>query len=143
MTELIQDVKIISSFHKKNLEYRKVQSRASHGFFIRLKGSIKYVFADKTLTVNEGEVVFMPQGSTYEYFSSDPENTEYTSINFQADMENAEVCVYSLKDFHGFNFISEGFSEAWKFGNISDKYKCYAVFYDYSAPLRSQNACTS
>ena len=129
MLESIDDVKIISSFQKPSQPYKRIQNRATHGFIYRIKGYAKYYFDDKCLTVKEGELIFLPCGSSYEYTTSDSEENQYTSINFTAKIENAAMTVYSLEGFHGAHHVFQSFSSLWKFGSPSDKYKCISDFY--------------
>lgn len=130
MLSYTEDVKIISSFQNKSKLYGKIQSRATHGFIFRIKGSARYVLEDKVLSLNEGEVIFLPRGSAYEYTTNSQGKNLYTSINFEADLENPVISVYPLENFHGTNYIFQSFSELWKFGTLSDKYKCLSIFYD-------------
>ena len=126
----IENVKIISSFQNRSKPYGKIQSRLSHGFIYRIKGEAGYFIAGRYVKAGEGEVVFLPKGSQYEYVTSKGEDNLYTSINFEADIENPEFRIYSLKDFPGASNMLLGFSEMWKFGTVADKYKCLSNFYN-------------
>ncbi len=128
MIGLIENVNIVSSFHKQSREYNKTQNRKSHGFIFKIEGSAEYSFGDKKLSTNAGQVIFLPQGINYEFTST---SGLYTSINFYAEIENPEPCVFSLDDFYNADFIYNSFSELWKFGSLPDKYKCTSVFYDF------------
>lgn len=130
MFDNMENLKIISSFHAARKPYGKVEKRKTNGFIFQLKGYSVYVFGSKTLTVNEGDMIFLPEGSSYVYKSYWYDENLYTSINFHANLENSQATVYSLEDFYGANYIANNFSELWKFGNVSDKYKCLSIFYD-------------
>ncbi len=130
MFDYMENLKIISSFHKASKPFGKIQNRLTHGFIVKLKGYADYVFEDQCLRVNEGEMIFLPKGSAYEYTSYFQEENLYTSINFQADFDNPGIRVYSLENFYGASYIYQSFSKLWKFGSVSDKYKCLSVFYD-------------
>ena len=129
----IEGVKIISSFHTRSKPYGKIESRATHGFIYRIKGWAEYCVDGETVKVNEGEMIFLPKGSRYEYATTQDEENLYTSINFDADMEKTEITSYSLKNFQCANYIFGGFSERWNFGNLSDKYACLSDFYSIVA----------
>ena len=130
MLSYMENIKIRSSFHKRSQPSGRQEGRHTHGFIFREKGSAEYTFADKKLTVHEGEMIFLPRGSAYEYTTKEDGENLYMSINFDADTENAEVAVYSLEDFHGKNYILQSFTELWVFGTESDKYKCFSVFFE-------------
>lgn len=124
----MENLKIISSFRKKSKQYAKIQNRAHHSFIIRIKGSGEYFFENMSFKVAEGEMIFIPAGSSY-VKKAEGEKL-YTSINFNAILDDLQPKVYSLKNFYGANYIYESFSELWNFGTQSDKYKCISVFYD-------------
>ena len=63
----IENLKIISVLHRTSKPFGKVESRKANSFSIRVSGSIKYSFEGKELLVNEGEMIFLPKGSRYEY----------------------------------------------------------------------------
>lgn len=127
----MENLKIMSSFHKESKPVNKVQCRANHGFLFKIKGYAEFAFSDRKIRVNEGEMIFLPQGSAYEATTYSCGGNSYTSINFCADMENPAIAVYSFESFPGASYICESFSELWKFGTLSDKYKCLSVFYDF------------
>lgn len=126
----MENLEIVSSFHKTGRPYGKVQDRLTHGFIIKVRGFTDYFFQDKTVRLNAGEMIFLPRGSMYEHRANPNDENLYTSINFQASIDRPEVTVYNLKDFYGVDYISYIFSELWNFGGLSDKYKCLSVFYD-------------
>jgi AraC-like DNA-binding protein len=126
----VDDVKIVSSFHKKGKPYGKNESRLSHGFIFRQKGSASYFFKDKTYTVSENSFIFLPKGSFYEYVNHNTEDSLYTSINFQATITEPTVSVYPIDVFHSTSYLMQNFSELWNFGTVSDKYNCLSLLYD-------------
>ncbi len=130
MFDYMENLKIISSFHKASKLVGEIKNRKCHGFIFKIKGCADYVFEDKTLRVNEGEMIFLPKGSSYNYITYSQEGNLYTSINFDASFDNREIGVYSFDDFYGANYIIQSFSELWNFGTLSDKYKCISIFYD-------------
>ena len=135
MVYAIENVKITSSFRKESKLYGKIESRKTCAFIFRIKGSCDYLIEGKHITLNEGEVIFLPSGTDYEYRVADENENLYTSINFTADFQTADPTVYSFKDFHRADYISQSFSELWKFGNQADKYECLSIFYDFLSYL--------
>ncbi|MBQ7333496.1 MAG: helix-turn-helix transcriptional regulator [Clostridia bacterium] len=130
MLNYIDDLKIVSSFHKTSKLYGKVENRLTHGFIFRTKGAAEYFFDNKKLTVDESEFIFLPKGMKYEYRTVSNEANFYTSINFEASFVNPSVEVYPIANFHGANYVTESFSELFKFGTQSDKCKCLSILYD-------------
>ena len=130
MFENMENLKIISSLHQASKARSKIVSRSSHGFLLRLSGQMRYDFEDKSIVINPGEMLFVPEGKTYQYTTLSEEKSMYTSINFTANIENPEVRLYSLENFYEAEYIMSNFSELWRFGTPSDKYKCFSMFYD-------------
>ena len=144
MISYTEDVKIISSFHKKSKTYGKIESRASHGFIFRNEGSAEYFFDGKCYKVDKRHAIFLPEGAKYEYRTDGNIESLYTSINFKASFTKASVAVYPIEDFYGSNYISQSFTELFKFGTESDKFKCLSIFYDFlSYVLRLDNLSSS
>ena len=123
----IEDVKIVSSFKNKSKSYKKIQSRATHGFIYRLSGVCEYEINGEKIKTTAGDLIFLPKGSSYEFTSCE---STYASINFEARIEDADFSVYSMNEYGGAHSLFHGFSEIWNFGNESDKFKCLSAFYD-------------
>ena len=130
MSLRVENVKIISSYQMRSKPYGKIESRKSHAFLYRIKGWSEYVRDGSLFRVNAGELLFIPKGARYEYRTNEQGENLYTSINFEADVENAEMRVYSLKDFQGASHLLQGFSKSWQFGTAADRYKCLSIVYD-------------
>ena len=60
MFDYMENLKIVSSFHKSSKPFRKIENRQTHGFIIKIDGSEEYDFGDKRLTLREGEMIFLP-----------------------------------------------------------------------------------
>jgi AraC-like DNA-binding protein len=133
MKGYIEGIKIVSSSLAKAKPYGKIQSRATHGFIFKIKGCSEYFIGGESVRVNEGEMIFLPEGLSYEYRTDNSEGSLYTSINFLADIECPEVRVYSMENFYKLGYIYQSFSESWRFGSPEDKYACMSVLYELLA----------
>jgi len=140
MLENIENLKISSVLHKKCKPYSKVESRKAHGFSIRVSGSIQYIFEDKTILVNEGEMIFLPKGSRYEYQKVSEEDCVGTIINLEGDFGDMGPSWYSIKDFYDSDYIMYHFADLWKFGNQSQKYQCLSLVYGLLAYVSNLDA---
>lgn len=129
MFENIENLKILSSLRGTSRNRRKIENRPTHSFIIRARGSIVYDFGDKRLSVKEGEMIFLPKGSTYYYTTPPDTESTYTSINFEGDITDPQPRVYSLENFYEADYICNNFADLWKMGTAADKYKCISLFY--------------
>ncbi len=130
MFDNIENLKIISSLHKDCKAYSKIENRATHSFIIRICGSVLYEFCGQSFIAKAGEMMFIPKGSTYEYHALSDTECTYTSINFLGEINDPKPTLFSLENFFEAEYIAGHFSDLWKFGNQSEKYKCYALLYD-------------
>lgn len=131
MFENIDNLKLISSFHGISKPYNIVKSRKHNTFLFRTSGNAVFKFSDKTLYSNEGEVIFVPQGASYEFKTIHGTECRYTSINFEAELKNATPKVYSLENFSDADYMRNRFPELLKLGTQSDKFKCLSLFYSF------------
>lgn len=125
----IENLKIISSLRNPTRPYVKIESRNTHSFFIRLRGTTVYRFPDQTIFAKQGALVFIPKGSSYTAETSG-ENPMYAAIHFEADFEETpEPRCYSLEDFCEADNLIDHFCDLWSFGNQAEKYQCISLFY--------------
>ncbi|MBO7288922.1 MAG: helix-turn-helix transcriptional regulator [Clostridia bacterium] len=134
-------VKSISAISKVSPRSGRAEKRKTYSFNIRLSGSMQYDFGEKRYTVNEGEMIFLPKGSSYTYDVVSAQDSKCTIITLDADFEeNSKPMVYPLKDVQCAGFIMNNFSDAWNFGNTADKYKCISYLYDLLAYITNYNS---
>ncbi len=133
MFENIENLKVLSAVHKTGNPYGKVESRKSHGFIIRVSGAVQYCFEDESILVKEGEMIFLPKGSRYEYKKVSEEDIVCTIINVDGDFGNIRQSHYSIKDFYDADYIMYHFADLWKFGNQSQKYQSISLLYSLLA----------
>ena len=133
----VENPKIMTSFQNKSKPYGKIENRKAHGFILKIKGTAQYRVGGKELSVRAGEMIFLPEGSSYEYTTTQGDDNLYTSINFSADIDEAAVSVYPMENFYKLGFLSESFSELWRFGSDADRYTCMAVFYDMLSYIKN------
>lgn len=120
----------------------RVKDRKTHSVFFRVRGSIRYDFADKSFLVEEGQMMFVPKGSSYRAmtFSAD---AQYTSINFDADfpMPPQPFCC-SVEDFYEADYIRTRFPDMWTLGSAAERYRCMSLLYDLFAFLSNLESTT-
>lgn len=128
MIGFMKDVHILSSYRAQTKTYGKIENRKSHAFLFKISGVTEYHFENERITLKEGNVLYIPEGVSYEYTST---GGLYTSINFSADVEAPTPALYTTDAFYKTAYIHESFSALWRFGSLPDKYACSSVFYDF------------
>ena len=136
----IENLKIISVLHHTTKPHGKVESRKAYSFIIRVRGSMQYFFEDRTLILNEGEMIFLPRGCSYEYKKVSDEDAIATIINIDGDFGDMGVSCYSIKDFYDANYIMYHFADLWNFGAQSQKYHCMSLLYGLLAYVTGQES---
>lgn len=142
MFDNMENLEIVSSLHRKNKTASKIENRSTHSFLIRARGSVVYNFYDRTVQVNEGEMMYIPKGLYYEYTTDPSEECVYTSINFLADFPPMPPTLFSMHNFPDTDFIINHFADLWKFGTQSEKYKCLSLFYSLLSYLSESDNTT-
>ncbi len=130
MFKNIENLSIISI--NKGIAKRKAafSCRKANSFLLRTSGTVRYDFFDKVITLNPGELVFLPKGSCYNYEVLSDEPCEYVSLNFEADIDTPIPAVYSFSGFPDAEEFENAISDLWKFGGQAEHYRCYAIFYN-------------
>ena len=101
---------------------------------------MEYDFIDKKITVNEGEMIFLPKNTTYTYVVTSKDDSKCTIITMDADFdESSQPMVYPLNDFHCARYIMHQFSDSWNFGNTADKYRCISYLYELLSFIDNYN----
>ncbi len=126
----VKDLKIHSVVCKVSSPVGVIHNRKVDSIFVRVSGTMKYYFRDKTITVNAGEIIFVPRGSTYKYMVASEGPSISTIINLTGDFGENETTVYSLDNYHYSDCLMSNFTEMWNFGSVADRYQCMAYVYD-------------
>lgn len=130
MFDNIENLQVVSSLHRVSKPYGRVECRKLNTFNIRLQGAVVYDFNGKTITINEGEMIFIPKGTSYEYRTVPGKECICTTINFEGNLTDAAPQSYPLDDFYDLEYMGSHFADLWKFGSPADKYKCISMFYN-------------
>ena len=129
MFENVENVRIVSTYKGVSKVAGKVESRKSNAFIFRIKGEAVYYFDNRTVEAREGDILFLPKGSSYEYETSAENRSIYMSVNFEADIKDPIFKVYSSDGFYDQLQMCNHFTDMWKVGGVHEKYKCYSLFY--------------
>ena len=105
--------------------------RFSHAFVFKSDGCTKYNFNGKTFTLSENELLFIPKGSSYE--ADEVIHGKSIVINFNADIKASLPKIYYTDGFSQKNTVLERLINLWLFGDSSEHYKCFSIFYDILA----------
>lgn len=130
MFENIENLKIIEihkGFSKKDVV---VESRKNTSFVLRTSGHVRYTFEDNVIDVNPGEIIFMPEGSKYNFEIVGNEAAGYIYIKIEGDIRGIKPFKHPMENFEDAEEFINNLVDLWKFGGKAEQYRCYSVFYN-------------
>lgn len=106
---------------------RHMLCRRSHGFILKLKGKTEYRYNDKTLTLSEGQVLFVPKGSSY-YIKEVTPGYSYV-VNFESAEEPfCKMNKLTLPENLDLSIFAEKMYRKWQKENVYGTLSClYAL----------------
>lgn len=141
MLNNIEDLKLIDIAQGESVLRGVYKDRFSHAFVYKLSGCSTYNFGSRILELNEGELLFIPKGSSYTVERVSPGESRYVLMNFDARMPEAVPRVYSLEGFSQVRLLQDELAHMWLLGGRAEQYKCISVFYSVLSFLtRKENA---
>ncbi len=132
MLDNMDNLKLLDIINGVSSQQRTFENRFSYAFVIKINGESIYEFKNSSLLLKQGEMLFIPKGSSY-CVKRISDKSEYVLINFNADITTAVPRVYSLEGYSNQSYIYEHLSKLWLFGDEAKKYNCYSLFYSILA----------
>ena len=133
MFENVKNLEILSVWQGISTRSSTYKDRFCHCFVYKLSGRSKYESENQVLTLEEGNILYIPKGYSYSVKSESKEETGFIAINFYADMPNtpAQLLRFS-RSFNPLVFFKT-LLRLWIFEDPSKRYQCYAMFYSMLA----------
>lgn len=125
--ENLKITEIHKGFSKKDVV---VESRKNTSFVLRTSGHVRYTFEDNVIDVNPGEIIFMPEGSKYNFEIIGNEVSGYIYIKIEGNFGNTKPLKYPMENFENIEEFINNLVDLWKFGSKAEQYRCYSVFYN-------------
>lgn len=129
MFENIENLKLLSSYKGSAKDYIKVNEKKHHSFIFRTEGVGVYNINGKSIKIHEGELAFLPKGSSYEFRRISEKKCKYMSIVFEADIQNPQLTIFNLENFNDKNYMLGHFVNFFNCKAPDKKFKCYSLFY--------------
>ena len=141
MFEHIENLKLIDIIAgNTSIRYRTYTNRFSHGFIFKTSGKSKYSFDHTTIHLCNGEMLFIPKGSSYTVECMSDGDSKYIVINFDAVLSNTFPKKYQLNPLIDMHFISTKMAKRWLFQTPSDRYQCISAFYHILSIISNQDS---
>ncbi len=130
MFENIENIKLLDIVSRISSLYLTTAGRTNHGFVFKLSGTSRYEFESGIIDLNEGEMLYIPKGTSYTVRRISACDSQYMALCFDADIDNTEPRLYPMHNFSDINYICNNLMRLWLFRSRSDEYKCISFFYD-------------
>lgn len=130
MFESIENIKLLDVIAGQSSLYHTNHERTSHGFVFKISGASQYEFGNKTILLKEGEMIYIPKGSSYTVRRTTNEDSQFVALCFDATIKNTEPRLYPIHHFTDIKHICTNLVHLWLFRSLSDEYKCISIFYD-------------
>lgn len=138
MFDAIENLKLISASEGASMPHAVYRDRPSHCFVFKYSGQSSYDFGGLTLLLEEGHILYIPQGSTYTVDLLSSGESRYIAVNFLADMPSTPPQVLGLSRAGDAQAFFKTLLRLWVFGDPSRKHQCYAMFYSLLADLTAR-----
>lgn len=129
----MENLEIESVIRAPSSLHRRYENRPSHALVLKLGGPTRYFFADRTLVLGVGELLFLPRGSCYTVQRMDARESEYCLINFRGDILDPKPRLVTLPARLDAAQICRELTELRICHTAADRYRRLALFYTLAA----------
>jgi AraC-like DNA-binding protein len=137
MLENVKNLEILSVWQGISTRASTYKDRFCHCFVYKLSGRSRYESEDRVVTLEAGNVLYIPQGYSYSVTSESKEETGFIAVNFCADLPSAPAQLLRFsRSFNPLVFFKT-LLRLWIFEDPSKRYQCYAMFYSLLAEYSS------
>ena len=129
MFENIENIQLLSCCLGISPAYKRVTIRKTNVLVLWLTGPVEYDFGDQQTVVSGGEMLFIPQGTSYTIRS--PERVAHRGIYlwFSGEIKNRKPKGYPMENFSEAGEVCAGLVSKWLSGNEAERLKCIGLFY--------------
>ena len=130
MFEHVENAKLVDIVSNNSALSFTRQNRQDHGFVFKLTGSSRYEFPQKTLDLKEGDMLYIPKGSTYTVSRTSAQDSKFVAVCFDGIVPGAQPRLYHTGNFADIRHICSTLERLWLMRSPADEYKCISIFFD-------------
>lgn len=131
----MENLKVMSALYGISAINKHFLSRPYHALVFKIDGQSVYTFGEEIITLSQGQVLFIPQGSTYTVSRLSSEESHYALINFSATLPNCQPTLFPCGSFHDFRYIIDRLIKVLLFDSPSGTFESLSLFYRVIAEL--------
>jgi AraC-like DNA-binding protein len=114
------------------------KDRPNHGLALNLEGVKDYCFSDgKKLTVEKGDIIYLPEDSTYTVKASSPGDCYAINFRLSSDVSFAPF-VFRVKSISKYLDLFSSAQRIWDVKNIGYEMRCKALLYSIIADMQAE-----
>ena len=130
IVELPEPINIICGLSVLHGEY---VNRPSHVLIFKCSGESVYTFSDRTITLTQGEMLFIPEGASYTVRRTGSSESRYVLLNFHAKTAPARPEKFSFHERMDFPHLCTLLSKYRLLDTPADRYRLLSLFYEILA----------
>lgn len=132
MFDNMENLKVLNVIRGPSSLRQPYRNRASHALVFKCSSASHYTFPNAEITLNTGDVLFLPQGSSYTVSRVSGAYSEYILINFQASIPDARPALFTPT---GTVDWVHKLEQARLISTPADRHRLYAIFYELLAAI--------
>lgn len=129
MFENMEKLKIEGVIRAPSSLHRRYENRSSHALILKVGGGTRYFFPDRSFVLEEGQVLWIPRGSSYTVQRREPTESEYCLINFQAELPDPGPVLVNLPPWLEGAEVCRRLTALRVLTTTADRYRLTALFY--------------
>lgn len=116
------------------------KDRPNHGLALHLDGNKEYYFSDgRAVTVEKGDIIYLPENSTYTVRSSLPGDCYAINFHISSDMSFPPF-VFRVKSVSKYVEFFSSARRIWDIKNIGYEMRCKALLYSIISEMQTEFA---
>lgn len=136
MFDSMDGLKLVSVYEGDSSIHRTFLNKPYHVLVYKHSGVSAYQFSDRRVVLSEGEILYIPKGSSYSVTLLSQGESRYITIFFDAELPALPATLLSLPEILDPTLFFRTMLRRWLFGVDPGHFLCYAMFYELLAHLR-------
>ena len=131
MTQAASGIEIVSLNFAASTVAARIENRFSHAFIYKEDGESFYDFGDKQFAFAAGNVLYIPEGSSYSFRKVSEGDSHHRLLNFHAEgLPFEEPKIFAINNCDAVVLTLRQLEHCWRFGSdVSSKYEVLSLFY--------------
>jgi AraC-like DNA-binding protein len=139
MFENMEKLEIVNALYGISNLNKQFSNRPYHALIFKIDGESKYTFKTESITLSQGQVLFIPKGESYSVSQISPGESHYALINFTSSLPDASPLLYNCNLFDDFKHYIDRLIRASLFNNLSGRFEMMSLFYKIVSVLYQNN----